>query len=217
MQHLSTNTIDPVGEVCITTIQRLFSILQGEPDSTRPTRSRLAVRSWRERPATSRCEVVYNPALPIETFDVDHHRRVPPLDLRPLAAGAGVLRRPPDRPHRDAPSRPSVLQSEPRDGVHPRAGRRRRRQRRLRRLPHPAPQITEGGSTSRGRRRSSAMRDRQTRKVRWEELDDDLDLRAERSSTAPSSPRTRSAPSSAPSRTSSSPRSSPAAARCRRR
>ena len=36
------------------------------------------------------------------------HRRVPPLDLQPLAAGARVLRRLPDRPDRHAASRPSA-------------------------------------------------------------------------------------------------------------
>ena len=68
------------------------------------------------------------------------HRRVPPLDLRPLAAGPGILRRLPRRPHRHAlEADVRLLQPEPRDGVQPRAGRRRRRERRLRRLPHPHP------------------------------------------------------------------------------
>ena len=30
VQHLQSNTIDPVNKVCITTIQRLFSMLKGE-------------------------------------------------------------------------------------------------------------------------------------------------------------------------------------------
>ena len=32
MQHLTSNTIDPVARVCITTIQRLYSMLQGEAE-----------------------------------------------------------------------------------------------------------------------------------------------------------------------------------------
>jgi type I restriction enzyme R subunit len=31
VQHLSSNTFDPVSKVCITTIQRLYSMLRGEP------------------------------------------------------------------------------------------------------------------------------------------------------------------------------------------
>ena len=44
VQHLQSNTIDKVAKVCITTIQRLYSILCGEPDldpadlATRPLR-----------------------------------------------------------------------------------------------------------------------------------------------------------------------------------
>jgi type I restriction enzyme R subunit len=32
IQHLSSNTLDPVSRVCITTIQRLYSMLKGEPE-----------------------------------------------------------------------------------------------------------------------------------------------------------------------------------------
>ncbi len=32
VQHLSSNRIDPVARVCITTIQRLLSMLKGQPD-----------------------------------------------------------------------------------------------------------------------------------------------------------------------------------------
>ncbi len=32
VQHLQSNHIDPVARVCITTIQRLYSILCGEPE-----------------------------------------------------------------------------------------------------------------------------------------------------------------------------------------
>ena len=61
------------------------------------------------------------------------------------------------------------------------------------------------------------FRDRQTRRTRWEQLDEDLTYTADGSSTGRSSPATRSAPCSRPSATGSSPRSSRAAARCRRR
>jgi type I restriction enzyme R subunit len=32
VQHLTSNRLDPVARVCITTIQRLYSMLKGEPD-----------------------------------------------------------------------------------------------------------------------------------------------------------------------------------------
>ena len=42
------------------------------------------------------------PELPHRGVRLHHHRRVPPLHLRPVAAGAGVLRRLPHRPDRHA-------------------------------------------------------------------------------------------------------------------
>src|SRR5581483_10234170 len=67
-----------------------------------------------------------------------HRRRVPPLDLRRLAAGARVLRRLRRRPDRHAEQAGlRLLQPEPRHGVHARGGGRRPGERRLRRLPDP--------------------------------------------------------------------------------
>jgi type I restriction enzyme R subunit len=69
VQHLQSNVIDPVSRVCITTIQRLYSILKGEPEFD-PAAEELsaaeAVPSLRSEPLP----VVYNPAVPIEMFDV---------------------------------------------------------------------------------------------------------------------------------------------------
>ena len=64
-----------------------------------------------------------------------HHRRVPPVDLQPLAAGDRVFRQLPDRPHRHA-RQPDLrlLPEERRQRIHPREGRRRRRERRQRGL-----------------------------------------------------------------------------------
>lgn len=70
VQHLQSNTLDSAARVCITTIQRLYSMLCGEPyldpaeeeasffDAENPLRN------------TPRKEVQYNPAIPIETFDI---------------------------------------------------------------------------------------------------------------------------------------------------
>ena len=135
----------------------------------------------------------YNPAIPIETFDVDRHRRVPPLHLQPVAAGAGVLRRQPDRPHRHAQQADlRLLQPEPGDGVRPRAGGGRRRQRQLRRLPHPHRRSREaGGEVDAGY--YVDKRDRLTRKKRWEQLDEDLTYDANAARPRRGGRRTRSA------------------------
>ena len=86
----------------------------------------------------------YRAARCLQSVDPDrelrprHHRRMPPLDLRHLAAGAGIFRRLHGRPHRDAlAAHARFLRQEPRRAVSLRAFRRRRRQRRLRHLPHP--------------------------------------------------------------------------------
>ncbi|MEM4721009.1 MAG: type I restriction-modification enzyme R subunit C-terminal domain-containing protein [Candidatus Methanomethylicaceae archaeon] len=66
VQHLTTNTIDPVSKVCITTIQRLYSMLKGEPEFA----EELEELSGFEGPVDEKPkEVSYNPQIPIETFD----------------------------------------------------------------------------------------------------------------------------------------------------
>jgi type I restriction enzyme R subunit len=67
VQHLSSNTFDPVNRVCITTIQRLYSMLSGEPEFVEDLeeRSMFDVDLPDEKPR----EVIYNPQIPIETFD----------------------------------------------------------------------------------------------------------------------------------------------------
>jgi type I restriction enzyme R subunit len=67
VQHLASNTLDPVSRVCITTIQRLFSMLKGETefDSEAEETSAAQVASLFKEPI----QIGYNPAIPIETFD----------------------------------------------------------------------------------------------------------------------------------------------------
>jgi type I restriction enzyme R subunit len=67
VQHLTSNTIDPVSRVAITTIQRLYSMLKGEPefDAETEEQSLFEIAPVGERPM----EVAYNPEIPIETFD----------------------------------------------------------------------------------------------------------------------------------------------------
>jgi type I restriction enzyme R subunit len=65
VQHLSSGSIDPVARVTISTIQRLYSILRGEelPEN-------LDEVSGFDVAPQAPVEVIYNPAIPIETFDV---------------------------------------------------------------------------------------------------------------------------------------------------
>ena len=67
VQLLSSNTIDPVCRVAITTIQRLYSILKGDPDydSGNEETSAASLASLNKAPDP----IEYNPAVPIETFD----------------------------------------------------------------------------------------------------------------------------------------------------
>jgi type I restriction enzyme R subunit len=65
-QHLSSNGIDPVARVCISTIQRLYSILRGDADLD----SELDEQSIYELQPSAPVPVEYNPQVPIETFDV---------------------------------------------------------------------------------------------------------------------------------------------------
>ena len=70
VQHLQSNRVDPVSRVCITTIQRLYSMLSGEPELD-PLVEEPSL--WEQEAALASKavqEVSYNPTLPIEYFDV---------------------------------------------------------------------------------------------------------------------------------------------------
>jgi type I restriction enzyme, R subunit len=67
VQHLTTNAIDPVSKVVITTIQRLYSILKGDQELDEEYEE----VSLFDRPPSETgkpLEVSYNPRIPIETF-----------------------------------------------------------------------------------------------------------------------------------------------------
>lgn len=67
VQHMTSNKFDPVSRVCITTIQRLYSMLRGEEefDEQLEEGSFFDVAPADQKPK----EVSYNPKIPIETFD----------------------------------------------------------------------------------------------------------------------------------------------------
>ncbi len=66
VQHLTSNTIDVTSRVCISTVQRVFSILKGEEELDQEVDE----HSVYELPVAEPVEVSYNPALPPDTFDV---------------------------------------------------------------------------------------------------------------------------------------------------
>ena len=69
VQHLSSNIIDDANAVCITTIQRLYSMLKGEPDYE-STDDEEGSAFEQETEDTTPQKVIYNPNIPIDTFDL---------------------------------------------------------------------------------------------------------------------------------------------------
>jgi len=67
VQHMRSNTIDTVSRVCITTIQRLYSMLKGEPEFDVEVEEESDFEAELEEGAPR--EVEYSPNVPIETFD----------------------------------------------------------------------------------------------------------------------------------------------------
>ncbi|MCP4542994.1 MAG: DEAD/DEAH box helicase family protein, partial [Chloroflexi bacterium] len=68
IQHMTSNVLDPVSKVCITTVQRLYSMLRGEAEMDPELEARPLNKLghiFGDRPK----DVVYNPGFPIEYFD----------------------------------------------------------------------------------------------------------------------------------------------------
>ena len=66
VEHLSNNVINEANSVCITTIQRLYSMLKGETNYEKDTEEVSAFENEDEQ----RVEAIYNPNIPIDTFDL---------------------------------------------------------------------------------------------------------------------------------------------------
>jgi type I restriction enzyme R subunit len=171
VQHLRSNKLDPVSRVCITTIQRLYSMLKGEelpPDLDEASGFQVAQSLFKKPPP-----VEYSAAVPIEMFDfivVDEcHRSIYELWRQVLeyfdASLIGLTATPSKQTfgffkqnivmeynHEQAVA----------DGVNVDYGVYRIRT-----------QITEKGSKV-----DAGLfvdkRDRQTRKIRWEQLDEEF-------------------------------------------
>jgi type I restriction enzyme R subunit len=69
VQHLTSNRIDPVARVCITTIQRLYSMLKGEADLDPLLEEGSQFDTFADA-LREPAPVAYNPDVPVETFDV---------------------------------------------------------------------------------------------------------------------------------------------------
>ncbi|MBT0663654.1 DEAD/DEAH box helicase family protein [Geobacter pelophilus] len=170
VQHLQGTTIDTTARVCICTIQRLYSILRGEelPEEL-DEQSAEGVESLFKEPQP----VVYNPAVPPETFDLiitdECHRSIYNLWRQVLeyfdSFLVGLTATPSKQtfgffnqnlvmeyPHEQAVA----------DGVNVNYDVYRIRTR-----------ITQGGSTVEAGHYVD-RRERETRAVRWERLDEDL-------------------------------------------
>ena len=68
VQHLASNIIDDTSSVCITTIQRLYSMLTGEPDYESDAEESSDFEQETEDSPPQ--QVIYNPNIPIDTFDL---------------------------------------------------------------------------------------------------------------------------------------------------
>jgi len=69
VQHMTSNVLDPVSKVCITTIQRLYSMLSGEEEFDAEEEERSLWGREEELGDEAPRLVRYNPDLPIEYFD----------------------------------------------------------------------------------------------------------------------------------------------------
>ncbi len=175
VQRLQSNVLDPVARVCITTIQRLCSMLKGEPDldPTLEEGSQFDTGVGLLGLAKEPIPVTYNPAVPIETFDIiitdECHRSIYHLWRQVLEYFDGFiigLTATPSKQTLGFFNQNLVMEYNHEqavaDGVNVGFDVYRIRT-----------QITESGSTVEAGLFVD-KRDRETRAVRWERLDEDL-------------------------------------------
>ncbi len=174
VQRLRSNRLDPVARVVITTIQRLYSMLQGDPELD-PSLEQGSQFDTLGGLAHAPVPVAYTPALPIETFDVifvdECHRSIYSLWRQVLeyfdAFLVGLTATPSKQTFgffRQNLVMEYAHAQAVADGVNVDFDVYRIRTR-----------ITESGSTvEAGPAEVVGRRDRATRAVRWETLDDDL-------------------------------------------
>ena len=170
VQLLKSGSVDQMSKVCIATIQRVYSVLKGEElDPEEEEVSGFYASAFRREPVP----VEYNPKVPIETFDViitdECHRSIYNLWRQVLEYFDGFLiglTATPSKQTFGFFNQNLVMEYNHEqavaDGVNVDFDTYRIRT-----------EITEQGSTVEAGYRVD-RRDRQTRKTRWEQLDDDL-------------------------------------------
>ena len=172
VQHLQSNVLDPVSRVCITTIQRLYSMLAGESEFD-PASEEVSLFELDAALNGPPKEVRYNPRLPLEFFDVivvdEAHRSIYNLWRQALeyfdAHLIGLTATPSKQTFGFFNQNLVMEYSRQRavvDGVNVDGEVYRIRT-----------AITEGGSTV-DAGFVVGRRNRQTRALRWEQLDEDL-------------------------------------------
>ncbi|MBA3441088.1 MAG: DEAD/DEAH box helicase family protein [Pyrinomonadaceae bacterium] len=172
VQHLASNRIDPVSRVVITTIQRLYAMLQGkELDPLLEEGSQFDTGSLIREPVP----VAYNPSIPVEFFDImfidECHRSIYSLWRQVLEyfdAHLIGLTATPSKQTFGFFKKNLVMEYNHEqavaDGVNVDFDVYQIRTR-----------ITEGGSTvEAGPLEVVGRRDRETRAMRWEKLDENL-------------------------------------------
>jgi type I restriction enzyme, R subunit len=173
IQHLTSNHIDGVSRVCISTIQRMYSILRGDAQLDEEADLHSSFEDAPSRPV----EVSYNPAVPIDTFDViivdECHRSIFGVWRQVLeyfdASIVGLTATPNKQAFGFFNQNLVMEYSHDKavvDGVNVEYIVYRIRT-----------EVTEKGSTIEAGL-AAGFRDRQTRKVRWEDLDDDVSYKA---------------------------------------
>ena len=173
VQHLQSNTLDPVSRVCITTIQRLYSMLSGEAEYDPANEEQSLFETASALAGQPPKEVRYNPALPVEYFDFiitdECHRSIYNLWRQVLEYFDSFLIGLTATPSKQTFGffGENLVMEYPRqravaDGVNVEGEVYRIRT-----------EITEGGSTVEAGYYVD-KRDRLTRQRRWEELDEDL-------------------------------------------
>jgi type I restriction enzyme R subunit len=173
VQHLSSNVIDPVARVTITTIQRLYSILKGDAELD----PELDEHSSYDLLPAAPVPVEYNPKIPPETFDVivvdECHRSIYGLWRQVLDYFDAFVIGLTATPNKQAFGffNGNLVMEYTHDQAVADQVNVDFDVYRIR------TEITEGGGTI-DAGLVTAFRDRQTRRVRWEQLEDDIQYEA---------------------------------------
>lgn len=170
---LSSNRVDPMDRVVITTLQRAWSILGGEPELDPAAEERSVWDGG--APTLKPAPVVYNPALPPEHFDLivvdECHRSIYTLWRQVLEYFDATILGLTATPGKDTYAffqKNVVSEYTHEQAVRDRVNVPFEVYEIRTRITSQGAQLVADGQTAVGRR------DRQTREVRWERLDEDL-------------------------------------------